>query len=135
MSDDRCPEHNCDIAACFGEHQGGAVDEAFEKACMQEAAWCEHVRQFSHRGCDCPMCSVVRKLVQAAEAHLREPMACGHPRACLRGIPLTGTVKEDEVHGCLICEIERIHDEAMDLANKERDEAVKKAHALPQGRA
>jgi len=41
-------------------------------------------------------------------------MACGHPRACLRDIPLAGAIKEDEVHGCLICEIERIRHEAMD---------------------
>jgi hypothetical protein len=31
MSDDRCPEHNCDIAACFGKHQGGTMNEAFEQ--------------------------------------------------------------------------------------------------------
>ena len=44
-----------------------------------------------------------RKAWQACEAHMREPMACGHPRACLREIPLTGTVTEDGVHGCLAC--------------------------------
>ena len=44
-----------------------------------------------------------RKAWQACEAHMRQPMACGHPRACLREIPLTGTVTEDGVHGCLAC--------------------------------
>ena len=128
MSDDCCPEHNCDIAACFDlEHQEGTMSGvAFEKEFVKakgDKLFIDFLRPLAEH------------FWQAALAYLREPMACGHSRACLRDIPLEGTVKEDEVHGCLICEIERIHDEAMDLANKERDEAIKKAHALPQGRA
>jgi hypothetical protein len=56
-------------------------------------------------------------VAQEAEAHLREPMDCEHPRACKSGelrIPLGGDYGEAIVELCLFCQAVMAAEEAVE---------------------
>jgi hypothetical protein len=115
MSDDRCPEHNCDIAVCFEEHNMKGEEES-----MKHETECNNWRE-ALGGQEFPTIEGAFDAgYQAAEAHLREPQTAEtcqavppHPIGCLVLKEPDGPVgsihvfAEDEESICLACEAEK----------------------------
>ena len=78
----------------------------------------------------------VERLITEAVEEAEKRMGCGHPKACLVDLETEAPDGSIQVYAeeCCACrdikETERIHDESMDLANKERDETVREAQVV-----
>jgi len=148
MSDDRCPEHNCDIAVCFEEHK--MKDEAFEKA-WRTSPWFGNAHERTVAWSFWQAASL-NQAVQA-EAHLHEPQTAEtcqhvppHPIGCLVLKEPDGPVgsihvfAEDEEFICLACEADKqgrdaALDEAWEIAfhADSAPNAAKEIHRLREG--
>ena len=142
MSDDRCPEHNCDIAVCFEEHK--MKDEAFEKA-WRTSPWFGNAHERTVAWSFWQAASL-NQAVQA-EAHLHEPQTaetCQHVPPHLKAF--LGTCYEEfftgqePVRSCLVCEADKqgrdaALDEAWEIAfhADSAPNAAKEIHRLREG--